>query len=172
MQILRGSLANLEKARQKLPLKALMEQRGRGPANGKWNSFPSCPYCDGKKTAGVFRGPHGDLFKCHRANCRSGTADDGVAWDEIGFLAFELNCDRRAATRAWLKEAGLWQEDLKHSSKLRNPKSEPSVSDTTEECSSEYMGEKRDSEIADDQKDGADIANPNLRGSPFMNRSR
>lgn len=38
------------------------------------------------------------------------TAGPAAAWDEIGFLAFELGCDRRAATRAWLEEAGLWEE--------------------------------------------------------------
>ena len=99
--------AKLEAARQKLPLKDLMETRGRGPANGNWKSFPKCPYCEGARCAGVFSGTHGDLFKCHRTSCRSGTADNQTAWDEIGFLAFELNIDRREATRAWLKEAGL-----------------------------------------------------------------
>ena len=102
--------ARLEEARQRLPLKRLMESRGRGPANGNWKSFPQCPYCGGAQCAGVFDGAHGDFFKCHRTSCRSGTADERAAWDEIGFLAFELNLDRRRATRAWLQEAGLWDE--------------------------------------------------------------
>jgi hypothetical protein len=106
-------LTKLIEARQKLPLKVLMEQRGRGPSNGNWKSFPRCPYCEGKRSAGVFNGPHGAMFKCHSPSCRSTTAGAGNAWDEIAFLAFELGCDRRAATRVWLEEAGLWEEHFK-----------------------------------------------------------
>lgn len=102
--------AKLEEARQKLPLKTLMEKHGRGPSNGDWKVFARCPYCDGKQCAGVYNRTNRDLFKCHRTGCRSGTSSDQSAWDEIGFLAFELNVDRRQATRAWLKEAGLWSE--------------------------------------------------------------
>jgi len=103
--------AKLDEARQKLPLKRLMEGRGRGPANGHWKSFPKCPYCEREQCAGVFEGPHGDLFKCHRTSCPSETAGDHAAWDEIGFLAYELKLDRQMATRAWLREAGLWTEN-------------------------------------------------------------
>ncbi len=102
--------AKLEEARQKLPLKSLMEKHGRVPSNGNWIMFPKCPYCDGDKCAGVYSREHRDLFKCHRSGCRSGTSDTQASWDEIGFLAFELNVDRREATRAWLKEAGVWCE--------------------------------------------------------------
>ena len=105
-------IEKLTQAREILPLKVLMKQRGRGPSNDKGKSFP-CPYCEGKRTAGVFSGSHGDQFKCHNPSCRSSTAGDGQAWDEIGFLAFELGCDRRAATRAWLEEAGLWDDHFK-----------------------------------------------------------
>src|SRR4026208_2219856 len=93
----------LQQARLEVPLKSLMEGRGRGPSNGNWKSFPKCPYC-GKQTAGVFKGRHGDLFKCRHPACPSGTSRDRGAWDEIGFLAYELNCDRPTATRAWLEE--------------------------------------------------------------------
>jgi hypothetical protein len=110
MRDLSDLTARLEGARQRLPLKRLMESRGRGPANGNWKSFPQCPYCGGAQCAGVFDGAHGDFFKCHRTGCRSGTAGERAAWDEIGFLAFELNLDRRRATRAWLEEVGLWDE--------------------------------------------------------------
>ena len=97
--------SKLEQARQKRPLKRLMEQRGRGPQNGNWANF-KCPYCPGK--AGVFAAQHGDRFKCFHASCKSQTSGDGAAWDEIGFLAFELGVSRKAATEQWLKEAGLW----------------------------------------------------------------
>jgi len=102
--------AKLNEARQKLPLKSLMEKGGRGPSNGNWKSFPQCPYCQGERCAGIFSGAHGDWFKCHRTSCPSGTAEDQAAFDEIGFLAFELGVDRRDATRSWLSEAGLWVE--------------------------------------------------------------
>jgi hypothetical protein len=114
MKIMYQDILNkLIEARIKLPLKVLMEKRGRGPANGNWKTFPQCPYCEGKRCAGVFNGSHGEMFKCHSPSCRSMTAGSGAAWDEIGFLAFELGCDRRAATRVWLEEAGLWEENYK-----------------------------------------------------------
>ena len=103
-------IAKLEEARRILPLKSLMERYGRGPANANWKSFPKCPYCQGNHCAGVFTGLYGDMFKCHRTACQSGTSDDQTAFDEIGFLAFELNVDRREATRTWLKDAGLWND--------------------------------------------------------------
>jgi hypothetical protein len=97
--------SKLEEARQKLPLKTLMEKHGRGPSNGNWKEFPKCPYCDGDQCAGIYSRGQRDLFKCHRDGCRSGTSDLQSAWDEIAFLAFELNVDRRQATRAWLEQA-------------------------------------------------------------------
>lgn len=134
----------LNQARQKLPLKILMEKRGRGPSNRNWKSFPHCPYCEGKRCAGVFSGPQGEMFKCHSPSCRSMTAGPGAAWDEIAFLAFELGCDRRTATRVWLEEAGLWEDhllkalaskpaSLKHTNK---PFSEDASSDTAETAAS------------------------------------
>jgi len=121
----------LNQARQLAPLKSLMEKWGRGPTNGNWKSFPQCPYCDGKQTAGVFAGPHGDMFKCHHPSCRSGTSGDSAAWDEIGFLASELGCDRRAATRVWLEEAGLWEPRLEKQLKQSKSKSNPSEHTTS-----------------------------------------
>lgn len=133
-------LEKLIQARLKLPLKTLMEKLGRGPSNQNWKSFPTCPYCEGRKTAGVFSGPHGELFKCHSPSCRSMTAGPRAAWDEIGFLAFELGCDRRDATRVWLEEAGLWEDCLaktlaSNSASTKHParpSSEDASSDTTE----------------------------------------
>jgi len=99
--------ATLEQARGRLPLKRLMEQRTKAPTNGRWKSFPRCPYCQRKGSAGVFAGAHGDLFKCHYQGCPSGTQHPRSAWDEIGFLAYELGLSRTEATRVWLQEAGL-----------------------------------------------------------------
>jgi hypothetical protein len=102
--------AKLEAARQRLPLKLLMEQRGRTPLNGNWRNFARCPYCEGKDCAGLFEGNRGDLFKCHRPSCPSGTASEKSAWDEIGFLAHELVLSRQEALVTWFKQAGVWQE--------------------------------------------------------------
>src|ERR1051326_3528218 len=79
----------------------------KGPANGNWHSFPHCPFCNHAGSASVFKTRHGDLFKCHHANCPSGTQDEKGAWDEIGFLGYELGLNRREAALVWLKEAGL-----------------------------------------------------------------
>jgi hypothetical protein len=125
-------IEKLNQARQKLPMKILMNKLGRGPAKGNWKSFPICPYCGGKRCAGVFTGPHGDLFKCHHASCRSSTAGSGAAWDEIGFLSYELGCDRRTATRAWLEEAGLWEDRLKSALAANAKNSEPSGGSSNE----------------------------------------
>lgn len=118
--------AKLELARQQLPLRRLMESRGRGPSNGIWKFFP-CPYCQNKASAGLFqaRDRDAELFKCHHPGCPSGTHIEGGAWDEMKFLAFELKCSPKEAYIAWVKEAGLWQE-------TRNPpkplaKNEPPV---------------------------------------------
>src|ERR1035437_1155150 len=99
--------AKLEEARHKLPLKQLMEQRGRGPQNGSWANF-NCPYCKGN--TGVFPTQHGDRFKCFHVSCKSQTSGEGAAGDEIGFLGFELGLSRKEATRRWLEEAGLWTD--------------------------------------------------------------
>jgi hypothetical protein len=103
-----ASRANVEQARQNLPLRRLMEERGRGPANGNWKQFPQCPYC-AKDSAGVFAAERGERFKCHHTSCPSGTGVKGGAWDEVGFLAFELKLSRREAFILWLKEAGVWR---------------------------------------------------------------
>ena len=99
----------LEEARARLPLRRLMEQRGRGPANGNWRRFPECPYCR-KDSAGLFEGGHGEMFKCYHAHCPSGTAAKGCAWDEVKFLRHELDMPHKEAAITLMKEAGLWQD--------------------------------------------------------------
>ncbi len=97
----------LQEARQRMPLRRLMEQRGKAPTNGNWKSFPRCPFCGHPGSAGVFSGRHGELFKCLYASCSSGTQHEKRAWDEIGFLAYELGLSRREAAFVWLRLAGL-----------------------------------------------------------------
>jgi hypothetical protein len=94
-----------------MPLRRLMESRGRGPTDGNWKSF-HCPYCHGKNCAGLFpaRSGQGELFNCHKPECLSGTAVAGGAWNEVKFLAYELKCSPKEAYIVWLKEAGLWEE--------------------------------------------------------------
>lgn len=100
----------IEEARQRLPLRRLMEQHGKGPANGNWKAFPHCPYCSKKGGVGTFGEGTEERFKCHHASCNSGTSGDGGSWDQVGFLAHELNLNRKDAAITFLKEAGLWQE--------------------------------------------------------------
>jgi hypothetical protein len=102
----------LEEARQRLPLRRLMAERGRGPGAGdNWKSFAQCPYCRRPRCAGLFAGRSGaEWFKCFHAGCPSGTGAPGAAWDEIGFLAHELGLNRRDAALTYLKEAGVWKE--------------------------------------------------------------
>src|ERR1035437_3699226 len=83
-----------------------MEQRGKGPSNGNWKSFPKCPFC-GKDGGGVFLGKFGgDLFKCFHSSCPTGN----VAMDEVGFLVIELGLSRKDAAITYLKESGVWKE--------------------------------------------------------------
>lgn len=102
--------ARLDEARRKLPLKQLMTQHGKSPANDRWKSFPQCPYCRNKDCAGVFNHQGQDLFKCLHADCPTGTNVPGKAWDEVGFLAYELNTSRRDAAIQFLKMTGVWRE--------------------------------------------------------------
>ena len=117
MNDLAGKVAQ---ARCVLNLKRMMEQRGKGPSNGTWRSFPKCPFC-GKDGAGVFEHNGRQWFKCHHTSCRSGTAGEKNAWDEVGFLAYELGTNRREAFKTWLKEAGvLWEEPPKRGTTRRS----------------------------------------------------
>ena len=99
----------LEEARRKLPLRTLMEQRGKGPENGNWKRFPKCPFC-GKDGSGMFPVRNGDQFKCHHTSCPSATCVKGAAFDEVGFLAHELNLSQKEACITLMKEAGVWQD--------------------------------------------------------------
>jgi hypothetical protein len=104
----------LDEARTKLPLRRLMEQRGRAPANGNWESFSECPYCHHPGSAGVFIGDRGmELFKCHHQPCPT----KNMAFDEVGVLQHELGLsDRKEACIALMKLAGVWQGQDDHAS--------------------------------------------------------
>ena len=105
----------LDEARQRLPLKRFMEQRGRGPGNGNWKRY-TCPYCHHKDGAGIFSGDRGvDLFKCFHTSCPTGTSAEGGAWDQVKFLQYELGLhDWKEAAIAFMKEAGVWKEKESH----------------------------------------------------------
>jgi hypothetical protein len=96
----------LSQARERLPLRRLMEQYGKAPANGNWKSFGKCPFCDEKQCAGVFNRGGQDWFKCQHTSCSTGTK----ALDAVGFLAMVLSLDRKSAAITYLKEAGVWDE--------------------------------------------------------------
>lgn len=131
----------LNAARQKLPLKRLMEKRGRGPADKNWESFSKCPYCEGAHCAGVFSTPRGDRFKCHRTTCPSGTAGEMASWDESGFIAFEENITRKQANRKWFMEAKVFHRQFKLQKKNTqrlSVNSKYSLENTANEADSPY----------------------------------
>jgi hypothetical protein len=108
--------AKTQAARERLPLRRLLEQHGSGPRDSgqKWNSF-KCPFCD-RKAASVFHpnnAPAGiELFKCFNTGGKNhGPCPTGSkALDEVGFLAQLLGCSRQDAWIAYLKEAGVYEE--------------------------------------------------------------
>src|SRR5437879_6433927 len=98
----------LDQARQRLPLRRLMEQHGHAPENGNWRKFPHCPFCQ-KSGAGLIEQGGREWFKCWHTSCPSQTSGTKAAWDEVGFLMFKLNLDRKSAGITYLKEAGVWE---------------------------------------------------------------
>jgi len=66
------------------------------------------PYCQNMGCAGVFNGDRGvEMFKCHHTGCPTGNK----AFEQVGLLQHELNLhDRTEAAIAFMKEAGVWQE--------------------------------------------------------------
>lgn len=110
------NVASLEEARRRLPLKQMMQEHGLSPEGGRWKGF-KCPFCQKKGKASVFKGNDaGDLFKCFSASCPSGTGQDGKAFDEVGFLAYVSNLNRKDAFIAYLKQTGVWEERTKFKS--------------------------------------------------------
>ncbi|HXP62003.1 MAG TPA: hypothetical protein VN829_16020 [Dongiaceae bacterium] len=105
-------------ARERLPLRTMMEQRGKAPPNGNWKRFPKCPYC-GKDGAGLLEKNGRQWFKCHHTSCPSGTAGEKGAWDEVAFLAYELGLNRKEAFVTWLKEAGIELQPPKRNGESR-----------------------------------------------------
>jgi hypothetical protein len=110
------NVASLEEARRRLPLKQMMQEHGLAPEGGRWKGF-KCPFCQKKGKASVFKGNDaGDLFKCFSSSCPSGTGQDGKAFDEVGFLAYVSNLNRKDAFVAYLKQTGVWKEREKFKS--------------------------------------------------------
>jgi len=105
-QLLAGKL---DLARARLPLRRLMEQFGRSPGTGNWKRFPACPYC-GRDGAGLREHGGREWFKCFHATCRSGTAAEKASWDEVSFVAYERQLQRREAFIDYLKRAGVWED--------------------------------------------------------------
>lgn len=114
----------IDEARQRLPLKMLLQQRNKGPVgSGNWGSYP-CPFCQKPTGAGVFTKDGREFFKCHHTSCPSGTSGKRGAWDEIGFLAYELGLNRKDAMWTFLKEAGVVLEnsDVREGHESKPPK--------------------------------------------------
>jgi len=116
------SQARTEEARQKLPMKRLLEQNGHGPSGvgEKWSNF-KCPFC-GKKSASVFvKGGSPELFKCFNTGSsqkRSGPGGPacpslgmGKALDEGKVMGLLRGVNGVEGWKIWLKEAGVWVEE-------------------------------------------------------------
>ncbi len=99
-----------EQARERLPLRRLLEQHGHGPKGSgeKWNHF-TCPFCDHRK-AGVVTKDGKDWFHCFNAACRSANMPGK---NEVGVLALLANVSRKDAWLMWLKEAGVYREEVR-----------------------------------------------------------
>lgn len=102
------SQMRLARAREKLPLRTVIEQSGKAPQNGNWKKFPACPWCD-SASAGVYTSKMSGrpAFKCHHVPCPTGNKD----MDEIGFLAMDRGLSNEEAWKVYLKEAGEWVEE-------------------------------------------------------------
>gem|GEM_PF-4386498 len=85
-----------------------MEQHGKSPASGQWGKDFGCPWCT-HKSAGVFKPESGEapeMFKCHHKPCPT----NNIAFEEIGFLEFELGLANDEAWKVYFKEAGVWKD--------------------------------------------------------------
>jgi hypothetical protein len=108
----------VEQARGRLSLRRMMDERGKGPPAGK-HTF-ACPYCT-KPGARLLEKGGRQWFKCFHTSCKSGTSGEKAAWDEVGFLAYELGVSRWGAFKLWLKDAGvLWEEPPKRGAVRRS----------------------------------------------------
>lgn len=102
------SQRSVERARERLPLKRILEEAGYGPrGQGEtWKSF-RCPFCKSPKKAGVTEKGGRQWFKCFKVDCPSSNVP---CKDEITILALLSGGSRRDAWEAWLRQAGVWDE--------------------------------------------------------------
>jgi len=104
-----------QRARQSLPLDALMQRYGDAPKR--------CPFCPPahNNSGGLFQKAGVTLFKCFHTSCPTGNK----VLDEVGYLMMKHACDRREAFKTWLKESGHWEEPARKRRKEKAPPSEP-----------------------------------------------
>lgn len=99
-------------AKERLPLKRLIEQYGHAPKNQNWKSFPECPFCRKRGCAGVNGKAGFDTFKCFHDDCPTGKD----ALNEIAYVAqvegLSTEGKPSPAFKRYLELAGTWQEPV------------------------------------------------------------
>jgi hypothetical protein len=88
----------LDEARGRLPLRRMMEERGKAIPEGK-RSF-KCPYC-GKDSGTMFKAQrgNGEMFKCFSVHCPTGTCGKGSASRQTDCCCNSLSCSFRRDRR-------------------------------------------------------------------------
>ena len=103
------------KARERLPLPALMAKIGDG-AFAKAST--NCPFCERRNKFGIFQNQNGrHNFKCHHTGCVANNPEYGR--NEIGYLALRKSLPLKEAAVEYLRLADLFDE---------RPQSRPIVS--------------------------------------------
>lgn len=67
-------------------LKGVITRLGDSPPEHKWKTFPQCPFCGHKDSAGVFERDNAEFFKCHYNDCTTG----GRCVTEVGYINLRL----------------------------------------------------------------------------------
>jgi hypothetical protein len=71
-------------------LKGVIEKLGDAPPEHKWKSFPQCPFCGHKDSAGIWMENGAEFFKCYFSECNTGRH----TVTEMGYIAMRLAIGR------------------------------------------------------------------------------
>ena len=105
-------------------LKGVIEKLGDAPPEHKWKSFPKCPFCGHKDSAGIWTENGAEFFKCHFPGCNTGRR----TVTEVGYVAMRLGLSEDKPTgggpspayQKLLELAGAWEEPKAQSAQAAN----------------------------------------------------
>jgi len=125
----RGSVEFSEVRARVGGLKGVIEKLGDAPPNHKWKSFPQCPFCGHKDSAGIWAENGAEFFKCHFPDCNTGRR----TVTEVGYVAMRLGLSEDKPTgggpspayQKLLELAGAWEEPKPKAPKPPMPTSKP-----------------------------------------------